>query len=110
MEMTINIADVSPSFELESHYRRLLIYARIGVLAMLVFYEEEKGGLPYRDLKNALHLPDGSLGPNILWLRRHGYIRRGRATMYEITPEGKIAYNRIKEWLTLLMSGFDNKL
>ena len=89
---------------LERKYRRLLLYARISTLAMLDYYG--KDGLSYQDIKDALGLEDGSLGPNLLWLKKDGYIRSEdtkvedrTVVVYYIEENGKKAHNEIKVWL-----------
>ena len=57
---------------LDRKLRRLLLYARISVLAMLNYYGDD--GLAYQDIKDALKLEDGSLGPNLSWLKDQGYV------------------------------------
>ena len=95
-------------FFLDRRHRRLLIYGRLGALAMLNFYS--KDGLPYRDIKEALALPDGSLGPNIMWLKEEGLIKlqNGQDTnstaIYQITDKGTTAYKKIKDWILMIMN------
>ncbi len=89
---------------LDRKYRRLLLYARISTLAMLSYYD--KDGLSYQDIKDTLKLEDGSLAPNLLWLKKHHYIRSEGTKMedktiavYYIEEDGRKAYNEIKSWL-----------
>ena len=42
---------------LDRKFRRILLYARISVLAMLDYYGDD--GVAYQDLKDALRLEDG---------------------------------------------------
>lgn len=97
-----------PSY-LDKKYRRLLLYARISTLALLNYYE--KDGLTYQDIKDALKLEDGSLGPNLSGLKRKGYIQAedtkvGDKTfaVYYITDEGKKAYLEVRGWLNNLIN------
>lgn len=76
---------------------------------MLAFYEPE--ALPYKDIKSTLRLPDGSLGPNILWLKQKGYIKPvtekvegSKVVAYRITTNGKEVYDTLKDWLVLLFN------
>ncbi len=92
-----------PSY-LDAKYRRLLLYARISALAILDYYG--KDGLSYQDIKDTLKLQDGSLAPNLLWLKSHRYIRSEDAkvdertiVVYYIEENGKKAYGEIKSWL-----------
>ena len=89
---------------LDGKYRRLLLYARISTLAMLDYYG--KDGLSYQDIKDTLKLEDGSLAPNLLWLKNHRYIRsedtkvdERTIVVYYIEENGKKAYEEIKSWL-----------
>jgi DNA-binding MarR family transcriptional regulator len=93
---------------LDRKYRRLLLYARISTLAMLSYYEQDgnQEGLPYQDIKDALGLEDGSLGPNLIWLKKEGYIRSSdtrlgdkTVVVYYIEENGKKAYEEIKSWI-----------
>ena len=93
---------------LNKKYRRLLLYARISTLAMLDYYG--KDGLSYQDIKDTLKLEDGSLAPNLLWLRNHRYIRSEDTkvedklvVVYYIEENGKNAYADIKSWLTRIL-------
>lgn len=103
----------SQSFFLDGKLRRLLIYARIGIMAMLDYYGED--GLPYQDMKDAFKLPDGSLGPNLTWLKDNKYIEahdeeiEGHSVVvYYATEEGKQAYTQVKKWLDVLLHATDN--
>jgi DNA-binding PadR family transcriptional regulator len=103
-----------PSF-LNTKYRRLLLYARISTLAMLDYYG--KDGLSYQDIKDTLKLEDGSLAPNLLWLKNHHYIRsedtrvEGKLmVVYYIQENGKKAYDEIKSWLILILHLNDRKV
>ena len=103
----------SQSFFLDAGLRRLLIYARIGVMAMLDYYGED--GLPYQDIKDAFKLPDGSLSPNLVWLKKNKYIesRNERieghsVVVYYATEEGKQAYTKVKRWLNTLLDATEN--
>lgn len=95
-------------FFLDRRSRRLLIYGRLGALAMLNFYS--KDGLPYKDIKEALVLPDGSLGPNIMWLKEEGLIKlqnsqdTNSTAIYQITDKGITAYKKIKDWILVIMN------
>ena len=100
-------------FLLERRLRRLLIYARLGVMAMLDYCG--KDGVPYQDIKDALRLPDGSLGPNLAWLKKNGYLEardemvEGRnVAVYYATDEGKQAYAQVKKWLDTLLRANGN--
>jgi hypothetical protein len=94
---------------LEKKLRRLLLYARISTLAMLdslSYGEHKQDGLPYQDLKYALGLEDGSLGPNLLWLKNKKYIiskdekiEDKTIVVYYITDVGRRAYADVKAWL-----------
>ncbi len=89
---------------LDKRFRHLLLYARISILAMLNYYG--KNGISYQDIKDALKLQDGSLGPNIAWMKQRGYIKSNEervngksAVVYYITEAGQEAYREIKMWL-----------
>ena len=89
---------------LDKDYRRLLLYARISTMAMLSYYD--KDGLSYQDIKDTLKLEDGSLAPNLLWLKKHRYIRsedtkvEGKTiVVYYIEENGRKAYNEMRSWL-----------
>jgi len=89
---------------LDRKLRRVLLYARISVLAMLDYYGED--GVAYQDIKDALKLEDGSLGPNLIWLKEHGYVKSNEEkiedktiVVYYITDSGKQARNSVKQWL-----------
>ncbi len=99
---------------LDKNYRRLLLYARISTLAMLDYYG--KDGLSYQDIKDTLKLEDGSLAPNLLWLRNHKYIRsedtkvdEKTIVVYYIEDNGRKAYNEIKSWLVRILHPNDQK-
>ncbi len=105
-----NIIDDKNDIELylDKQYRHLLLYARIGTLAMLDYYG--KDGLSYQDIKSALRLEDGSLAPNLLWLRNHHYIRiedskidKRKIAVYYIETKGSEAYNKTKLWLSKIL-------
>lgn len=105
-------------FSLDRKYRRLLLYARISTLAMLSYYEQDSNqeGLPYQDIKDALGLEDGSLGPNLLWLKDQGYIRAAdtkvgdkTVVVYYIEEDGRKAYNEMKLWLVYILHLNENK-
>lgn len=89
---------------LDGKYRRLLLYARISTLAMLYYYG--KDGLSYQDIKDTLKLEDGSLAPNLLWLKNNHHIRSEDTkvedrtiVVYYIEKKGEKAYEEIKSWL-----------
>ena len=91
-------------FSLDKKYRRLLLYARISTLAMLNYYG--KDGLTYQDIKDALKLEDGSLGPNLSWLKEKGYVRAEdtivedrTVAVYYIEESGRNVYAEVKSWL-----------
>ncbi len=93
---------------IDGKLRHVLLYARIGVLAMLDYYGAD--GLPYQDIKDVLRLPDGSLGPNLAWLKDNGYVESHEErveghgiVVYYITQEGRSAYERVKNWLDVLL-------
>jgi len=95
--------NILPS-SLDKEYRRLLLYARISTLAMLDYYG--KDGLTYQDIKDALNLEEGSLGPNLSWLKEKGYIRAEDTkiedrtiVVYYIEETGKKVYAQVKLWL-----------
>jgi DNA-binding PadR family transcriptional regulator len=99
---------------LDKKYRHLLLYARISTLAMLDYYG--KDGLSYQDIKDTLKLEDGSLAPNLLWLRNYKYIRSEDAkvdkktiVVYYIEDDGKKAYNEIKSWLVRILHPNEQK-
>lgn len=99
---------------LDKNYRRLLLYARISTLAMLDYYG--KDGLSYQDIKDTLKLEDGSLAPNLLWLRNHKYIRsedtkvdEKTIVVYYIEDNGRKAYNEIKSWLVRILHPNEQK-
>ena len=99
---------------LEKKYRRLLLYARISTLAMLDYYG--KDGLAYQDIKDTLKLEDGSLAPNLLWLKNHRYIRsedtkvdEKTIVVYYIEDNGRKDYNEIKSWLIRILHLGDQK-
>ncbi len=103
---------------LNRKYRRLLLYARISTLAMLSYYEQDgnQEGLPYQDIKDALGLEDGSLGPNLLWLKNQGYIRAAdtkvgdkTVVVYYIEENGRKAYGEMKLWLVHTLHLNENK-
>ncbi len=113
--MSIAIEDNNgfPS-SLDRKYRYLLLYARISTLAMLDYYS--KDGLSYQDIKDTLKLEDGSLAPNLLWLKNHGYIRSEDAkveekkiAVYYIKDNGSKAYNEIKLWLDHILHPNEQK-
>lgn len=89
---------------LDRKLRRVLLYARISVLAMLNYYGED--GVAYQDIKDALKLEDGSLGPNLMWLKKQGYVKSKEEkvedktiVVYYITESGKQTRNSVKHWL-----------
>jgi DNA-binding PadR family transcriptional regulator len=89
---------------LDRKLRRVLLYARISVLAMLDYYG--KDGVAYQDIKDALKLEDGSLGPNLMWLKENGYaeskeekVEDKAIAVYYITGSGKQACYNVKQWL-----------
>ncbi len=89
---------------LDKKYRRLLLYARISTLAMLNYYKND--GLTYQDIKDALKLEDGSLGPNLSWLKKEGYVRAEDTAVedktiivYYIEESGRKVYAEVKLWL-----------
>ncbi len=89
---------------LDKKLRHVLLYARISILAMLDYYGND--GLSYQDIKDALKLKDGSLGPNLAWLKGHGYIEpkeervdEKTVIVYYITEAGKQACTDAKHWL-----------
>ena len=91
-------------YSLDKKYRRLLLYARISTLAMLNYYG--KDGITYQDIKDALKLEDGSLGPNLSWLKDKGYVRAEDTIMedkivvvYYIEENGRNVYAEVKSWL-----------
>ncbi len=93
---------------LDKKYRHLLLYARISTLAMLDYYG--KDGVSYQDIKDTLKLEDGSLAPNLLWLRNHKYIRSDDTkvdektiVVYYIEENGRNAYNEMKSWLSNIL-------
>lgn len=92
---------------LDVRLRRLLLYARVSTIAMLNYYGED--GLSYRDIKDTLKLEDGSLGPNLLWLKERGYVVSKEevgekvVVVYYITEEGRKAYADFKAWLENLL-------
>ena len=100
-------------YVLDKELRRLLLYARLSTLAILSALSYEKGnqeGLPYQDLKYALDLEDGSLGPNLLWLKNKGFITSRdenvedkTIVVYYITEDGKKAFDKLNEWLKKLL-------
>jgi DNA-binding PadR family transcriptional regulator len=99
---------------LDRKLRRVLLYARISVLAMLDYYE--KDGVAYQDIKDALKLEDGSLGPNLMWLKEHGYVEPREEkvedktiVVYYITVSGKQACNSVKQWLDSIFIHPDKK-
>lgn len=99
---------------LDRKLRRLLLYARISVLAMLNYYGDD--GLAYQDIKDALKLEDGSLGPNLSWLKAQGYVEPKDEKMedktvavYYITDAGKQAYASVKTWFEGLTHQPDKK-
>ncbi len=88
---------------LDRKLRRVLLYARISVLAMLDYYGGD--GVSYQDIKDALKLEDGSLGPNLMWLKENGYVESKEEkvedktiVVYYITNPGKQACNSVKQW------------
>jgi DNA-binding PadR family transcriptional regulator len=77
-------------------------------MAMLSYYGDD--GLPYQDIKGVLGLEDGSLGPNLMWLKKQGYIKVEEAevedktvAVYYMTEEGKNAYAMVSAWLDKLL-------
>ena len=103
MENKYEILNILPS-SLNKKYRRLLLYTRISTLAMLNYYGRD--GLSYQDIKDALNLKDGSLGPNLSWLKQKEYIRAENTIMdgkkvavYYIEKEGIKVYSEVKLWL-----------
>ncbi len=107
MVLIINvISDFLPT--IDKNFRRLLLYSRIGVMAMLSYYG--KDGLSYQDIKDSLKLEDGSLSPNLLWLRKNDYITsedteigEKSIAVYYITSKGEEAYKHVKTWLRELL-------
>jgi DNA-binding HxlR family transcriptional regulator len=70
---------------------------RLGVMSVLVVNTK----LSFNDLKSTLELTDGNLASHLKMLESSGYILvrksfsgRKPNTMYEITPEGKIAFEK----------------
>ncbi|MCL5101989.1 MAG: transcriptional regulator [Candidatus Marsarchaeota archaeon] len=107
MGIAVNGSNDLP-YSLEKKYRRLLLYARISTLAMLDYYG--KDGLSYQDIKGALNLEDGSLAPNLLWLKNNHYIKseevkveNKQITAYYIEEKGSKAYKEIKSWLNNIL-------
>ncbi len=99
---------------LDIKLRRVLLYARISVLAMLDFYGED--GVAYQDIKDALMLEDGSLGPNLIWLKDHNYVESKKEmvdektiVVYYITESGKQTCNSVKHWLDSIFIRKDRK-
>ncbi|MEM0148913.1 MAG: transcriptional regulator [Candidatus Micrarchaeaceae archaeon] len=99
---------------LDRKLRRVLLYARISVLAMLDYYRED--GVSYQDIKDALKLADGSLGPNLRWLKEHGYVESKEEkvedkaiVVYYITESGKEACSSVKTWLDNIFIHTDKK-
>ena len=63
-------------------------------------------GAAYRELKAALKLSDGALYSNLKALEAMGYVTSKEVkvedkelTSYQITAEGKIAWERVRTWL-----------
>ena len=103
----------SRSLFLDRKLRRLLIYVRIGIMAMLDYYG--KDGVLYQEIKDAFKLSDGSLGPNLTWLKDNKYIEERdeeieghNVAVYYATDEGKLAYIQVKKWLDTLLHASDN--
>jgi len=87
--------------------RRLLTYSRFASLSYLNYYN--KDGIMYKELKNALGLSDSQIGPQLLWLRKKGYVKtetqkldNKELVVYYITEKGKNAYKSIIEWIKTL--------
>lgn len=104
MIVTVDGKYNSLPYSLDRKLRRVLLFARISILAMLDYYDED--GVAYQDIKDALKLEDGSLGPNLMWLKKHGYIEPKEEkvedktiVVYYITESGKHACNSVKHWL-----------
>jgi len=60
----------------------------------------------YRELKASLQLSDGALYSNLKVLEGMGYVASGEVTLeerelksYQITAEGKAAWEQVKAWL-----------
>ena len=99
---------------LDRKLRRVLLYARISVLAMLDYYGED--GVAYQDIKDALMLEDGSLGPNLAWLKDHKYVESKEekvdektVVVYYITESGKQTRDSVKHWLDSIFIHQDKK-
>lgn len=63
-------------------------------------------GSTYRELKAVLQLSDGALYSNLKSLETMGYVTSKEVTLedkelksYQITEEGKVAWERVKSWL-----------
>ncbi len=108
--MAISGLDIMPP--LEKKYTRLLFYSRFLILHTLYYFDQD--GISYDDLKDTrkIGIPEGSLSPNLLWLKLYGYIREDtvedeRKTAYYITQQGKNAFLELHKWLSIMIDLVD---
>lgn len=100
-----NIIHIPP---LDKNHQKLLFYSRFLILHTLFYFS--KDGVAYSDLKDTkkIGIPEGSLSPNLLWLKKHGYIREeprdGNENVYFIKPEGETALRALMDWLEYIIS------
>lgn len=94
---------------LDKGYRRLLFYSRFVLLYQLAYYRED--GVAYRDFKDTkkIGIPQGSLSPNLIWLKKKGYIseksiKDSNEGAYYITDEGKKAVLSLLTWLEVIVN------
>lgn len=69
-----------------------------------------RDGVTYRELKAALNVTDGALYTNLKVLEENGYIKSKKITLegkelesYQITHEGLLEWERVKNWLKKLI-------
>ena len=67
-------------------------------------------GVTYRELKAALQVSDGALFTNLKALESNGYVKSKKIILegkelesYQITPEGQLAWEQIKNWVKKLV-------
>lgn len=103
-----NIVRISP---LDKNHKKLLLYSRFLILHTLFYFSDD--GVAYSDLKDTKKngIPEGSLSPNLLWLKKHGYIREeprdGNENVYFIKSEGKTALRALMDWLDNMIKIFN---
>jgi hypothetical protein len=106
--MLVKTKTKEPVYFLDKKLRRLLLYARIGTLAILSNFG--KNGASYKDIKYALRIEDGVLIPNLTWLKKHNYviskdekIEGKKVVVYYITEAGIRAFEEVKKWINSII-------